>query len=88
MRFTKAHGLGNDFILVPRRRRRRPWAWACACAIATADRRRRCRPPCAHAGRVSFRLVNADGLPARSQATACAASPRSRCERWAPLATS
>ena len=81
VKFAKAHGLGNDFILVAAAeapaRAPRPWARA-AVRPAPGHRRRRRRAPRADAGR---RVVPADQrrrrCPARSRATACAAWPRS-----------
>ena len=69
MRFAKAHGLGNDFILVAPPRRRRPRSsprGPCACAIATAASAATasCCTRATPDG-VSFRLMNADGLRGR-----------------------
>ncbi len=65
MRFAKAHGLGNDFILVAAAEAPKdasPWA------VRLCDRHRGIggdgvvlHEPTAHG--VSFRLINADGLP-------------------------
>lgn len=65
MRFVKAHGLGNDFILVSETESPPdPAAWA----VRLCDRHRGIGGDgvvlhAATPGGVSFRLVNADGLP-------------------------
>jgi diaminopimelate epimerase len=65
MRFTKAHGLGNDFILVPEEEAP---ADVSLWTVRLCDRHRGIGGDgvVLHApapGGVSFRLVNADGLP-------------------------
>jgi diaminopimelate epimerase len=87
MRFVKAHGLGNDFILVAEREAPAdvsPWT------VRLCDRHRGIggdgvvlhgRAP----GGVSFRLVNADGLPGEisGNGVRCLAALAVR-KRWAP----
>jgi diaminopimelate epimerase len=87
MRFAKAHGLGNDFILVPEEEAPAdvsPWT------VRLCDRHRGIggdgvvlhrRAP----GGVSFRLVNADGLPGEISGNGlrCLAALAVR-SKWAP----
>lgn len=87
MRFAKAHGLGNDFILVPAAAAPRE---ASAWAARLCDRHRGIGGDgvVLHApapGGVAFRLINADGLPGEisGNGVRCLAALATRAG-WAP----
>src|SRR5512135_2009349 len=87
MRFVKAHGLGNDFILVPEEEApadASPWT------VRLCDRHRGIGGDgvvlhARTADGVSFRLVNADGLPGEisGNGVRCLAALAFR-KGWAP----
>jgi diaminopimelate epimerase len=91
MRFAKAHGLGNDFILVPAGEApATPTEQVAGWAVRLCDRHRGIGGDgvvlhAATAGGASFRLINADGLPGEisGNGVRCLAALAVR-EGWAP----